>query len=80
MRKEKQIEAQVTTAAGTTIVIKGDKKDVTDVLSVFAGQSSGTGGAGGSVTGTATPKAVGSLADIAEKDQEGNVHILNTAS
>src|SRR2546427_8179802 len=78
MTKDKNVEAQVTTAEGTTILIKGDKKDVAELLTVFAGHSSGGGTGGGAAAGVLSGTRKRDFTEGAEKDEDGNVHIVVT--
>lgn len=75
MAKSKHVEAHVTTAAGTTILMKGAKEDIGDLLAIFSGQP--TGGR----TGTVRPAAhapQGNFAGVAELDANGSVQIVVT--
>ena len=78
MTKDKHVEAKVTTAAGTTILIKGDKNDVADVLTVFAGHSSDGGTGSGTAVGVLSGTPKGDFVEVAEKDEDGIVHIVVT--
>lgn len=77
MDDQKKIEAQVTTPTGATILIKGDKDDVAQVLALFTGSTGSQSGVGGgkTQTGSASPKA---LHLVAEKDDDGNINIVAT--
>jgi hypothetical protein len=73
---KKQIEAEIKTATGTVITLRGASDEVSSVVGLFAGGSA----TGHTQTTTATPAAprprLSSLDGIAETDEEGNVHII----
>jgi hypothetical protein len=75
MTKQKQIEAEIKTPAGTVITLKGAADEISKVAALFTSgsqqtRSGATSPEGGVIT------APGSLDGIAEKDEEGNVSIV----
>jgi hypothetical protein len=73
MSKQREVEAEIKTSSGTVITVKGAADEVSKVAALFANGSQQGGGIN-SQAGTALYK--GSLDGIAEKDNDGNVHVI----
>jgi hypothetical protein len=77
MPKAKRIEAEIKTASGTTIVLKGDSAEVLRVIGMFTSETAPGSAASGRIAASNPLAGTGAnLSGIAETDGDNNVHIV----
>ena len=73
----KKIHAEIKTASGTSIVLEGERDDVANLISQFA--TAEAGNTGHRLLGTtphSDPAGVVEFDSVAEKDDDGEVHLV----